>query len=130
MVRSLTSYLDTHTAIWLSNGNLNLISHAALQHMAGSALLISPVVLLEFQYLFESRKIQHRARDLQRKLEEEVGVRVCPFAFPAIAEVALDEDWTREPFDRLIVAHAKANGFAPLVSADRLIKKHYLRTIW
>jgi PIN domain nuclease of toxin-antitoxin system len=43
---------------------------------------------------------------------------------------ALDEKWTRDPFDGMIVAQAKANGFAFLVSADEEIAEHYPRTIW
>jgi hypothetical protein len=43
--------------------------------------------------------------------------------FSAIASAALAEKWTRDPFDRLIVANAKANGFAWLISADEEIAK-------
>jgi PIN domain nuclease of toxin-antitoxin system len=42
----------------------------------------------------------------------------------------LDEKWTRDPFDRLIVANAKANGFAWLISADEHIRNHYPRAVW
>jgi len=33
-------------------------------------------------------------------------------------------------FDRLIVANAKANGFAWLISADEEIARNYPRTVW
>ena len=36
----------------------------------------------------------------------------------------------RDPFDRLIVANAKVNGLAPLVSAEEEILKHDPRTVW
>lgn len=42
---------------------------------------------------------------------------------------ALKESWTRDPFDRLIVANAKAAG-APLITKDERIRKHYRRAIW
>ena len=54
----------------------------------------------------------------------------CDIPFATIASAALDEKWTRDPFDRLIVANAKANGFAWLISADEAIRKHYPRTVW
>ena len=38
--------------------------------------------------------------------------------------------WTQDPFDRLIVAHAKANSEAMLITADTVIRKHYPRAIW
>jgi PIN domain nuclease of toxin-antitoxin system len=50
--------------------------------------------------------------------------------FPTIAEVALGEGWTRDPFDRLIVAHAKANGIAPLITKDEAIHEHYANARW
>jgi PIN domain nuclease of toxin-antitoxin system len=47
-----------------------------------------------------------------------------------VVQAARDEKWTRDPFDRLIVAHAKINGLAPLLSADEQIARHYARTLW
>jgi PIN domain nuclease of toxin-antitoxin system len=41
----------------------------------------------------------------------------------------LQEKWTCDPFDRLIVANAKAAG-APLVTKDEGIRRHYRRAIW
>ena len=64
------------------------------------------------------------------KLEREIGVRVCDFSFSSVASVALDEKWTRDPFDRIIVAQAKANGLAFLVSPDEVIGKNYFRAVW
>ncbi len=42
----------------------------------------------------------------------------------------MHESWAREPFDRLIVAQAKVNGFAPLITADATIRKQYPRAVW
>lgn len=89
------------------------------------------MVLLEIEYLFElKKKICLSADDIQRKLEFELGVQVCEFSFRSIAQVAAREKWTRDPFDRLIVAHAKANGISTLISADRLIRQNYPRAVW
>jgi len=44
-------------------------------------------------------------RDLL-KLNVEIGLTICDYTFPIIAESALGEDWTRDPFDRIVVAHA------------------------
>ena len=46
----------------------------------------------------------------------------------ALITQALREKWTRDPFDRLIVANAKAAG-APLITKDERIRKHYRRAI-
>jgi hypothetical protein len=35
-----------------------------------------------------------------------------------VAETPLFETWTSDPFDLMIVSHAKSNGFAPLITPD------------
>jgi PIN domain nuclease of toxin-antitoxin system len=46
-----------------------------------------------------------------------------------VVEYGLKEKWVRDPFDRLIVANAKAAG-APLVTRDERIHKHYSSALW
>jgi PIN domain nuclease of toxin-antitoxin system len=55
---------------------------------------------------------------------------VCDHPFPIIAEVALGEARTRDPFDRIIVAHGKANGVAPLLTKDEAIRANYTNARW
>ncbi len=127
----MNAYLDTHVAVRLAYGDLDQISQKAMDVIARTSLLISPMVLLELEYLFELKKESWLSvDDVQRKLEYELGVRVCDLSFRAITKIAAGEKWTRDPFDRLIVAHAKANGLSALLSADRLILRNYPRTVW
>jgi PIN domain nuclease of toxin-antitoxin system len=126
----VTVYLDTNVVVWLAQGTLQRISRRAQSALEQGTLLVSPMVLIELQYLYELHRIKLPARDVQLKVEHEIGVRVCDLPFLSIASTALDEKWTRDPFDRMIVAQAKANGLAPLVSADEEIKKNYPRTVW
>lgn len=130
MEDALIGYLDTHVVVWLANGSLERITKPARNAMEQSDLLISPMVMLELEYLHERNRITLPARDVFLKLEYEIGLRVCDLPFPRVANVALDEKWTRDSFDRMIVAQAKANGLATLVSADEEIQHHYPRTIW
>jgi len=124
------SYLDTNVTVWLAQGDLGRISPGARLQLEASELLISPMVLLELEYLYEVGRILLPARDLQSKLASELGVSLCQRDFPSIASAALDEKWTHDPFDRMIVANAKANGLAPLASADEEIRKHYPHAVW
>jgi PIN domain nuclease of toxin-antitoxin system len=128
--RDLNAYLDTGVAVWLSERKLSSLSKDAKGVLRRADLLISPIVLIELEILYEIRRIVLRSREIQMKLEHELSVQVCGFSFPSIAQAALNEKWTRDPFDRIIVAHAKANGFAALISADEHIAKHYSRTVW
>ncbi|MGA3345076.1 MAG: PIN domain-containing protein [Terracidiphilus sp.] len=124
------AYLDTEVVVWLATGKLSRFSSNTRNLLEGTDLLLSPAVLLELEYLYEAKRIKLPARDIQRKVEHELGVRLCEFPFATIAGAALDEKWTSDPFDRMIVANAKANGFAWLISADEEIRKHYPRTVW
>jgi PIN domain nuclease of toxin-antitoxin system len=130
LVGTVTSYLDTQSAIWLCEARVAHFSPQAKKHIARSALLISPMVLLEFQYLFEIGKTLVNARDLERKLQTDLGVTVCRLDFATVATVALDENWTRDPFDRMIAANAKANNFSYLITSDAKIRRHYAKAIW
>ena len=85
---------------------------------------------LELEYLRELGKTKFPARDLLEKVSHETNLRLCDLPFSQISSAALDEKWTRDPFDRLIVANAKANGFAFLISSDEMIARHYPRTVW
>jgi hypothetical protein len=53
-----------------------------------------------------------------RALLSQLGLKLCSHPFPAIVQTALFETWTRDPFDRMIVAQAWSNGYAPLVTSD------------
>jgi len=50
------------------------------------------------------------------KLSVEIGLTVCDHPFPIIAEAELGENCAPDPFDRVIVAHAKVNGGSPLLT--------------
>ena len=126
----MIAYLDTNVIIWLAQGNLGRISLNAHSMLEQADLLISPMVLVELEYLYEVNRIRLSSRTVLLKVEHEVGVRVCDLAFARVADATLDEKWTRDPFDRTIVAQAKANGLASLISADEEIKKNYPRTVW
>ncbi|MGH9600172.1 MAG: type II toxin-antitoxin system VapC family toxin [Terracidiphilus sp.] len=126
----MIAYLDTNAVIRLAHGSTRHIGREVSRLTKRAELLISPMVLFELELLYEIKRVKLPARDIQRKVEHELGVRVCDLPFAVVAEAALDEKWTRDPFDRMIVAQAKANGFAWLISSDEEMPKHYPRTVW
>ena len=126
----MIAYLDTQVMVWLAEANVAKLSKKALALIRTADLRISPMVLVELRYLHEIRRIVVTPQEILLKLNSEVGVEVCGHPFPIIAEVALGERWTRDPFDRLIVAHAKANGSAPLITKDEAIHAHYANARW
>ena len=88
------------------------------------------MVFLELEYLYETRRAKLPALQTAAKIEAELGITVCDYPFPKVAYAALGESWTRDAFDRIIVAHAKANGMAPLITADEQIRNHYASAVW
>ena len=125
----MIAYLDTHSAVRLAGGR-GKIGRDAERLIQKAELLASPMLLVEIEYLFEIGRLVSPAKDVLRKLEHELGLRLCDLPFAEVAKAALDEKWTRDAFDRMIVAQAKVNGLAPLISADEEIAKHYPRTVW
>jgi PIN domain nuclease of toxin-antitoxin system len=122
--------VDTQVAVWLAEANLQKLSAKALALVETAELRISPMAVLELEYLYEIRRLVVKPQDILAKLNAEIGLTVCDHPFPIIAEVALGETWTRDPFDRIIVAHAKANGMAPLLTKDDLIRAKYRNARW
>jgi PIN domain nuclease of toxin-antitoxin system len=62
-------------------------------------------------------------------LRRDVGAEVADVSSTRLAEAAVDLSWTRDPFDRLIAAHAVVAG-APLLTADRTILDNLDLATW
>ena len=126
----MIAYLDTHVVVWLCENKISRISAVALDALNEHDLLISPAVLIELNFLYQIRRIIRAPQDLAKQLRMQIGVQLCNHPFADLADTALFENWTRDPFDLMIVSHAKANGFAPLITADEDIRAHYPKAIW
>jgi PIN domain nuclease of toxin-antitoxin system len=122
-------YLDTHVLVWLFSGAANELSSTARALIDAEQLLVSPIVGLELQLLYERGRAKQSAAEVLSTLSTDVGLTVCDLAFPLVAARARDERWTRDPFDRLIVAQAQVRG-APLLTRDDRIREHYERAVW
>jgi PIN domain nuclease of toxin-antitoxin system len=123
------AYLDTHVAAWLFAGDVTRLSAAARAAIEEDQLLVSPAVVLELQYLYETRRVAEKAESVVEDLRQRLGLRVCDLSFPEIARRALGLSWTRDPFDRLIVAHAALRE-SKLVTKDRALRKRYKPSVW
>ncbi len=122
-------YLDTHIIPWLFEGDLQRLSVHASKYIEGHDLVISPMVLLELKYLHEINKISVTPHVLLKKLADEMGMSVCSKSFSQVIEKAMQEVWTRDPFDRLITAHAAIDN-SILITKDETIRKHYRHAVW
>ena len=122
-------YLDTHVVAWLYAGKVGLFPRRAVRELDRQELLVSPMVVLELQYLFELQRVTEPASEVVGDLQRRVGLRICQHPFPEVAQAALDQTWTRDPFDRIIVAQASLES-QPLLTKDAKIRDHYAKATW
>ncbi len=122
-------YLDTHVVAWLYAGKINLIPENVQSEISKEELLISPIVTLELQYLFEIGRVSEKGLDVVNDLQKRIGLKTCELPFESIIEGAVKQNWTRDPFDRIIVSQASVRS-SMLVTKDDTIQKNYRYFLW
>lgn len=93
---------------------------------ARQPLYISPITILELQVLLEAGRFELKSGTVSRFLEDDRWT----LDEPPVAkwfDSAIELAWTRDPFDRLLVAHARVRGWR-LATADRTILEHLRET--
>ena len=93
--------LDTNAVIWLEQG------HPRVRPLLKDRrrLYVSPATLLELQFLQETGRIRMDVASLSALGQDERWLLDDPPAASWFLRAA-DLIWTRDPFDRLIAAHA------------------------
>jgi PIN domain nuclease of toxin-antitoxin system len=122
-------YLDTHVVAWLYAGQLEALPAAARDLIEEHDLLISPMVALELDYLYEINRVSEPAEVVLAALRPRLGLAICDLPFEDVVALSSRHHWTRDPFDRLIVSQAELRA-APLVTKDRAIHDHYRLAVW
>ncbi|GMU42892.1 MAG: PIN domain-containing protein [Xanthomonadales bacterium] len=120
--------LDTHIAVALYQGRLAGLDRRALAAIDREPLAYSPVVLLELELLHEIGRLKQGAAAIARYLGEQLAVQCANERFADVVAQALPLAYTRDPFDRLIVAHAELLR-APLITLDATLRRHYPRAL-
>jgi PIN domain nuclease of toxin-antitoxin system len=111
--------LDTNALLWLQRGHPR---SRPLNRWDGR-LYVSPASLLELQLLVEVGRLRLRpqasvtdlVRDERWLLDDPPAARWF--------DRALAAGWTRDPFDRLLVAHAQLRGWR-IATGDTVILEH------
>lgn len=108
--------LDTNAILWLLTDH----PRAAPIRNGSHRFVVSPVSLLELQLLIEVGRLEVAPGvDLATHIVQR-GWRMDNPTSHALFAAAIAVDWTRDPFDRLIVAHARLRRW-PLATGDRLL---------
>jgi PIN domain nuclease of toxin-antitoxin system len=126
--RTLNLHLDTHVAIWLAAGERRRLRKVQAR-LRRNSLFVSPIVLVEMEVLLEIGRIREPVATVWNILSEDHGVMEAEGNVQQIGSHARRLGWTRDPFDRLIVAHALACD-AVLLTADASLREHCSQTCW
>ena len=121
--------LDTHIIIWLYAALREKLTKTAEIAIETHQLRMSPFSRLEIQYLFEINKITAKPDAIYKSLAKSLGLEIFDTRLDLIIDHAINIQWTRDTFDRLIVAEAMCADCG-LITADRAIRRHFKGAVW
>ena len=127
--RAVRAFLDTHAAVFLWEGRAEAFGSSSRELLEQAALFVSPMVRLELQFLREVGKLKVDADQILGSLASDARVVATEDSLDALVPLAMPLSWTRDPFDRLLVATAILHQ-APLVTRDRRIHENFPGAIW
>jgi PIN domain nuclease of toxin-antitoxin system len=122
-------YLDTHVVVWLYGDIAKKLSPLAENLIRENDIYISPMIRLELQYLYEIGRLGSSPDQIIEYLANQANLKTCEKEFSLIIQQTMQITWTRDVFDRLIVANAMVNGNI-LLSKDHKILENYIHARW
>ena len=98
--------LDTHAAIWIAQKDRRV---RALHRFA--RIYLSPASVLEIQFLLEAGRLRLSEGRTATMLAGDDRWRIDEPPAAKWFMTACELSWTRDPFDRLLAAHARLRGW-------------------
>lgn len=123
--------IDTHVAIWfITEDKLLPNKIKTLIEDTTNECFVSIASLWEMGIKYSLGKLDLKA-DLKKIFEliDQSGFTVMPITKTHILANSMLDFHHRDPFDRLIIAQAKSDGFT-LVSKDEMFKDYNINWIW
>jgi PIN domain nuclease of toxin-antitoxin system len=118
----VTVLLDTHFLIWIVLNSKRLANFPWLDRYRPWG--VSPVSFLEIQFLAEVGRLSVTNPQFVNTVSNDRRFIVDDLSLDTLVSHALKLDWTRDPFDRLLVAHSSARRVA-FCTTDRLIRSRH-----
>jgi PIN domain nuclease of toxin-antitoxin system len=118
----MKAILDTHFVVWIVTGSDRLAAFPWIERYQPWG--VSPVSLLEIQYLAEVGKADLRNPEFSEALAQDPRFVLDEISLVPLIRRAMELTWTRDPFDRLIAAHSSVRRL-PLCTTDRNIRLHH-----
>jgi PIN domain nuclease of toxin-antitoxin system len=114
--------LDTHFLLWVVLGLPRLDEFEWLDGYRPWG--VSPVSFLEVAFLSEVGRLEVRRGEFMEAVGRDPRFVVDEAPLGALVSHAVEMEWTRDPFDRLLAAHSRARR-VPLCTLDRRIRAHH-----
>lgn len=111
--------LDTHFLLWTVLGADRLKDFPWLDDYRPWG--VSPISFLEIQFLAEVGRLTVRRPEFSQAVLADPRFVVDEVPLITLVDKALPLTWTRDPFDRFLVAHSDARR-VPLCSLDRRVQ--------
>jgi len=92
-------------------------------------IAISPMILLELDYLHEIGRTTLGSSHVFDYLHQRIDLQVCQKSFIEVVREASRLSWTRDPFDRIITAQSAIDRNT-LITKDKTIQDHYEYAVW
>ena len=109
--------LDTNALLWLHKG------HPRSRPLVATfqRLYVSPASTLELQFLVEAGRLRLRGQATVNDLVDDDRWAIDDPPSDRWFATAVDVGWSKDPFDRLIVAHARLRNWRLATGDDALI---------
>jgi PIN domain nuclease of toxin-antitoxin system len=121
-LRIVKILLDTHFILWIVSGAQRLAEFPWIERYRPWG--VSPVSLLEIQYLAEIGRIEVKNPQFFDALAEDPRFIIDEVPLVPLIRRASELTWTRDPFDRLLAAHSSVRRL-PLCTTDRVVRLHH-----
>ncbi len=122
------TFIDTHIAVWLCAEKRRSLPAKTVAAIEEGWLAISPMVALELDFLHEIGRIKVGSAGVLNALSG-LPLHIDQTPFHAVAQAAGTQTWTRDPFDRMLAAHALTAGL-PLLTKDEAMLEHLDLAFW
>lgn len=114
--------VDTHVLLWILSNSTRLKTLKWLKQFPD--WIISPISLLEMKFLQECGRVSLDLPAILSKLRRDIRFQIDDAPFEELCLAAFDLSWTRDPFDRFLVAHSVIRSL-PLGTVDANIRKNH-----